>query len=214
MESEQVDVQWPNEVNFCEDLVYRISVTNFREVPIKCSINFKVDEEFSFSDVNLFFPRGGFKATVHGKDSKTILMLHKYRPESVNEICEINKIITNFKFSEKFVQTGKESAAVSSSGANGKVAPAGYTALRNRNAAQVHPIIDNPAALINAKKNADVNLNDSNHASFNDNDDSDNEWQAQMFDPDAAVVVGTNNQPNNNEKADAESYQEKKQDNN
>lgn len=73
------------------------------------------------------------------------------------------------------------------------MAPAGYTALRHRNAAKVLPIIENPDALINAKKNADVNLNDSNHASFNDNDDSDNEWQAQMFDPDAAVVVGTNN---------------------
>ena len=131
-------------------------------------------------------------------------MLHKYRPESVNEICEINKIITNFKFSEKINQTGKGSAAVPSSGTNGKVASAGYTALRHRNVAQVHPIIDNPAALINSKKNADVNLNDSNHASFNDNDDSDNEWQAQMFDPDAAVVIGNNNQPTNIDKADAE----------
>jgi hypothetical protein len=29
------------------------------------------------------------------------------------------------------------------------------------------------------RKNADVNLNDSNHASFNDeDDDSDSEWQA------------------------------------
>lgn len=97
-----MDVQWPNEVSFCEDLVYKISVTNFRDVPIECSINFKVDEEFSYSDVNLFFPRGGFKATVQAKDSKTIMVLHKYIPESVNDISEINKIITNFKFSEKF----------------------------------------------------------------------------------------------------------------
>jgi hypothetical protein len=59
---------------------------------------------------------------------------------------------------------------------------------------------DNPAALINARKNADVNLNDSNHASFNDENDSEEEWQEQLFNPDAAIVVGSQG----NDKADAQ----------
>jgi hypothetical protein len=125
------------------------------------------------------------------------MMLHKLRPELNidSELCEINKFITHFKFKEKFPRANAQgSGSANSVGVQPATGQTGYTALRNRNVAQIHPMNDNPAALIHARKNADVNLNDSNHASFNDeDDDSDNEWQSQMFDPNAAVVIANNN---------------------
>jgi hypothetical protein len=58
-------VQWPNDVHYCDELVYRIQVTNFREVPIKCKILFNENfDHDSDKKINLFYPRGGFKAMV------------------------------------------------------------------------------------------------------------------------------------------------------
>lgn len=43
-EEEPIQIQWPQEVKYCDDLVYRIQVINYRDVPIKCTIKFRIEE--------------------------------------------------------------------------------------------------------------------------------------------------------------------------
>ncbi len=90
--------------------MYRLQVINYRDAPIKCKINFKITEGLNPSDVNLFFPVGGFKAVVQAKDTKTILLLHKLRTNTDdNDNNEINKLITEFYFTEKYPRNTKPS---------------------------------------------------------------------------------------------------------
>jgi hypothetical protein len=99
-DDQQVDlpIVWPNEVHYCEELVYRLFVTNYRDVAIKCRVTFRPLTEPD-SSINLFYPRGGFKAVIQPKSTKTILVLHKLRPvEDPDCQSEINKLEVEFRF--------------------------------------------------------------------------------------------------------------------
>ena len=48
-------VGWSKEVNYCEDLAYRIQVVNYSDSAIECSLSFEEQEP-----CDLFYPRGGF----------------------------------------------------------------------------------------------------------------------------------------------------------
>ena len=160
---------WPNELNYSEDLAYRIQVTNYREQTIECSLSFREDEPTS-----LFFPRGGFKSIVQPKSSKTIIVLHKLKVgESFG--YEINKLTTNFRFSEKFNDRGQRSTM-----------PAVKTyPLRMAAAQQTQGFTE--------CKNQDSNDPDGNtsvHAIDNQSSNySEDDQQEQFFDPDEAADV-------------------------
>lgn len=92
---------WSSDINYCEDLVYLVSVTNYRDSPVKCYLNFKEDSDFS--KPNVYFPRGGFKVTVQNKQQRNVLTLHKIDPsiDSGDFGSEISKLVTEFFFKEK-----------------------------------------------------------------------------------------------------------------
>jgi hypothetical protein len=99
MEGVEENVAWPTEVSYCEDLVYRLQVTNYRDCTIKCSLNFTPISEQE--ELNLSYPRGGFKAMIQPKVTKTIMLLHKLKPSDSDMFgSEINKINTQFLFKE------------------------------------------------------------------------------------------------------------------
>ncbi len=175
-QQEEITINWPNEVKYSDDLVYRIQVINYRDALIKCNLKFRIDDGVPPEEVNLFFPEGGFKAVVPAKDNKTVLLLHKLRPQiEQDENNELNKLTTEFYYKDKYIK----GSSVPSSG--------DYQPLRNRNVSQVHPMADD--------KNADVkiSLNDSNIANVSQEDshDSKDQWQENLFDQNNAVIVPT-----------------------
>lgn len=90
MPEQDDQVAWPNDVNYCEDLLYRIQVSNYRDSPIECSISFQ-----ELEPCDLFYPRGGFKGVLHSKTTKTLIVLHKLRLGQ-SQGLEIDKLETNF----------------------------------------------------------------------------------------------------------------------
>ncbi len=123
-------------------------------------------------------------------------MLHKLRPDILpsddEELCEINKLVTQFNFKERFPQ--RSNLAKVAPGDN-QLRPAptnGYIPLRNKaNLEKVHPMINGDTVMEPTQKNG----NDSNHASFNDNEGSENEWQEGMFDAEKPYEILPNPQP-------------------
>lgn len=54
--------------------------------------------------MNLVYPVGGFKCMVQPHSTKTMILLHKLRPtqDSETEMLEIQKVVTDFKFKDRY----------------------------------------------------------------------------------------------------------------